>query len=191
MGGCRKITEKALRDWKKERKMKKKTACGGTIVVPRKAQEHLRAHPEVQKILAEAVGKVSLPRNGEFLAVEVEMGRVVGLSGCVKAPRVEIDDLAFFAQRIERKTPSRVVVSEGEPTTKVVVLAFASREDKRTYILVTSWVGSLAPKEPWDRNIRNNEEFRESLDFWSSHALVHDPAVMGEVFENSWGEILG
>jgi hypothetical protein len=165
------------------------TSCGGTIVVPRKAQEHLRAHPEVQKILAEAVVKVSLP-HGEFLAVEVEMGRVVGLSGCVKTPRIEVGDKTFFAQRVEREKPSRVVFGKGEEATKVVVLAFPSRENKRTYVLVTSWIGSLAPKEPWDRNIKSEEELRESLDFWTSHALIWDSAVMSEPFESSWEEIL-
>lgn len=167
------------------------TFCGGTIVVPYKTEEHLRAHPEVQKILAEAIGKVSLPRNSEFLAIEVEMGRVVGLSGCVEAPRIEVGDKAFFARRIEREKPTRVLLgSEGVETTKVVILAFPDRKDKRTYVLVTSWIGTLAPKEPWDTNIQSQGEFQESLNFWSSHAIVYDPATMGEIFESTWKEVL-
>ena len=167
------------------------TACGGNIVVPNKTEKHLLAHPEVQKILAEAIGKISLP-NGAFLATEVEMGRVVGLSGCVKVPWIELSDKAFFAQRIEREKPTRVLPgAEGKETTKVVILAFPDRRDKRTYVLITSWIGTLAPKEPWDANIRSKEELQESLDFWSSHALVYDHEVMGPVFESTWDEVLG
>lgn len=167
------------------------TACGGRIFVPFKTKEHLRAHPEVQEILAEAIGKVSLPQNGEFLATEVEMGRVVGLSGCVETPRIRTGDQAFFAQRIGRDKPSRVVVGEGEETTKVVLLAFVAQEEQGKYILVSSWLGSLAPKEPWDPNITSQKEFQKSLDFWSSHALVYDSEVMGEVFESTWEAVLG
>ncbi len=168
------------------------TACGGAIVVPRKAEEHLRAHPEVREILAEAIGKVSLPRDGGFLAIEVEMGRVVGLSGCMEALRIKVDDQAYFAQRIGRDKPTRVLPgARGVETTKVVVLAFPARGEAGTYVLVSSWVGTLAPKEPWDANIRSQEEFQESLDFWCSHALVHDSEVMGPVFESTWEEILG
>jgi len=173
--------------------MKKyKTRCGGTIVVSHKTEEHLRAHPEVQEILAETIGKVSLPKSGEFLATEVEMSRTVGLSGCVEAPRIEVGDKAYFAQRIGRNKPTRVLPgARGAETTKVVVLAFPAQEETSTYVLVTSWIGTLASKEPWDANIRSQEERQESLDFWCSHALIHDPEVMGTVFESSWEEILG
>lgn len=169
-----------------------KTACGGTIVVPSKAQEHLRVHPEVHGLLQEAVGRLALPEDGRFLAVAVEMGRVVGKSGCAETPCVGPDDPAFFALRVGRDKPSRVTLGvQGPDMTKVVVLAFASRESARTYVLVTSFVGELAPKEPWDRNIRSQGEFQKSLDFWSSHALVHDPAVMAEPFQSTWNQVLG
>lgn len=172
-------------------KMNIKTFCGGRIIVPRKVEDHLDAHPEVRDILPEAIGRVVLPRDDAFLSAEVEMGRVVGRSGCVQTPPIGLGDRALFAQRMGRTNPSRVVVGEGEPTTKVVVLAFPARGETGTYVLVTSWVGSLAPKEPWDPNIRTQREHKESLDFWCTHALVWEPTVMSEPFESSWEEILG
>jgi len=167
-----------------------KTFCGGTIVVPRKAEDHLRAHPNVDLLMPEAIARVQLPRNGAFLSAEVEIGRVVGRSGCVQTPPITQSDRVLFAQRIGRDHPSRVIVGEGEKTTKVVVLAFASHEEADTYVLVTSWVGSLAPKEPWDSNIRKDEECQECLRFWCANALVWDPSVMSEPFKSSWEEIL-
>lgn len=167
-----------------------KTACGGTIVLPRKAEDHLRAHPEVDLLLPEAIARVRLPHDGAFLSAEVEIGRVVGRSGCVQTPPISLNDRTLFAQRIGRDKPSRVIVGEGEKTTKVVVLAFASREEADTYVLVTSWVGSLAPKEPWDSNIRRDEEYQVCLRFWCANALFWDPAVMSKPFESSWEEIL-
>ena len=140
--------------------------------------------------MPEAIARVQLPQDGAFLSAEVEMGRVVGLSGCVSTHSISSSDRTLFAQRVGRDHPSRVIVGEGERTTKVVVLAFASREEASTYVLVTSWVGSLAPKEPWDSNIHRDEEYQECLRFWCSHALVWDPAVMSDHFESSWEEIL-
>ena len=43
-----------------------KTFCGGTIVVPRKAEDHLRAHPNVDLLMPESIARVQLPRNGEI-----------------------------------------------------------------------------------------------------------------------------
>lgn len=170
---------------------REKTACGGTIVVPPKTENHLRAHPEVIQILSEAIGRVRLPEDRSFLATEVEMGQVVGRSGCVITLPIGTDEKAFFALRIGREKPSRVVPGiEGKETTKVVILAFPSK-DSRDYVLITSFVGSLAPKEPWDQNIRSQAEREESLDFWCSNALVYDPEVMGPYFESTWAEILG
>jgi len=168
-----------------------KTACGGTIVVPAKAEDHLRAHPEVQALLQAAVSRVSLPQGGEFLAVGVEIGRVVGRSGCVATPRIRLDGPASFALRAGREKPSRVVLGvEGPETTKVAVLAFASRDAAGTYVLVTAFVGELAPKEPWDHSIQSQAEAQESQDFWCAHELVYDPAVMAEVFTSTWREVL-
>ena len=167
-----------------------KTACGGTIVVPRKTEDHLRAHPEVEGLLSEAIAKVRLPQGGAFLSVEVEMGRIIGRSGCVQTLTISQNDRSLFAQRVGRERPSRVIVGEGEETTKAVVLAFASREEAGTYMLVTSWVGSLARKEPWDRTISSDQEYQECLHFWSTHALVWDPAVMSEPFEATWEDVL-
>lgn len=171
-----------LRNWYR-------TQCGGRIVVSLKCRDHLQAHPEVADLLDEAIGQFALPRDGSFLAREVNLGRVVGRSGCVPAPVITPATPAMFAMRIGREKPSRVVIGEGIETTTVVVLAFAGRDGD--YVLITSWIGSLAPKEPWDTSMApDSAEAGESLDFWSRHALVHDPEVMGETFESSWQEII-
>lgn len=171
--------------------MEYKTKNGGTIVVPRKAQSHLLAHPDVLVILSEVIGKIILPRDGLFLATEVEMGRIIGQSGCVKTPEIGFNEKAHFALRLERDKPSRVVLDvECLDTTKVAILAFPSRDDIGIYILVTSFVGPLAPKEPWDKSIQLETEFQTCLEFWSSNALVYDPEVMGLILESSWEEVL-
>jgi len=166
------------------------TKCGGRIVLTHKACEHLRAHPEVGELMAEAIGRLELPIDGSFLAAEVDLGRVIGRSGCVPTEPIETITPTLFAQRVGRDKPTRVVVGiEGPETTKLVVLAFAGREPG-TYVLVSSWIGELAEKEPWDRSIRSQEEADRAVGFWTTHGLVHDPAVMGEPFESTWEEIL-
>jgi hypothetical protein len=79
--------------------------------------------------------------------------------------------------------PSRVTneVTVGQETHKLVLIA--RKQHSRTYQLVTSWIGSLARKEPWDHSIRSEHEFEECLNFWCSKALLHDPKTMGPMFE--------
>lgn len=167
-----------------------KTACGGVIEIPCKVEEHLVAHPGVRNLLPEAVGRLALPTDGSFLSMEVEMERIVGRSGCVQVPQVSPSSCTLFAQRVGRSKPSRVFVGEGEETTKVVILAFSSRKRTNTYVLVSSWIGPLAPREPWDLKIQSQTERQECLRFWCTHALVWDQTVMSESFKSSWSDIL-
>ena len=171
---------------------KYRTACGGFILISQKAEDHLKAHPEVREIIHEAIGQIKLPSTG-LLSTEVELGRVIGKKTRVDTPLCDLDNKILFARRIGRDKPSRVAPSGsvGEDSTKIVVLARPSRSESRTYDLLTSWIGLLARKEPWDKSITNHEEFQECLGFWCSNALIHDPAVMGDIFESTWRDVLG
>lgn len=165
-----------------------RTACGGRIVLPPKTKEHLVAHMEVGGLLEEVAGLLTLPRDGSFVAREVDLGRVVGRTGCVTADPAGFTGQATFANRVGRRKASRVVVGvQGPEVSTVVVLAFAGQESA-TYVLITAYVGALAPKEPWDASPGTERD--ESLRFWGENALVYDPAVMGEPFASTWQEII-
>ena len=168
-----------------------KTACDRTIVITSKALNHLQAHPDVIKILPEALGKAILPY-GNFVEVEIDLGRVIGLQTRVKTIPCDIKTPIHFAVRKGRDKPSRVAPpgSVAPPATSVVVIAKASRDDPGTYHLVTAWIGTLARKEPWDPMIRSEADHQECLDFWCANALIHDPEVMGEIFTSTWEEVL-
>lgn len=168
-----------------------KTRCGGTIHISPRTKNHLRAHPEVFNHLQSATEKISLPTDAQKYEGEIDLGRVIGRSGVARTPPLEVGDKALFAFRTNRKLPSRVAPAGkvGEETTKIVVLARPGAIEKQ-YDLITSWIGTLAKKEPWDPSITSPEEFRECLIFWRSFAFVHDPDVMGRVFESSWSKIL-
>lgn len=166
------------------------TACGGRLVVPPKTREHLLAHPEVGGLMEEVAGLLRLPSDGSFLARAVDLGRVIGRSGCVATAPIDSETPTLFAQRVAREKPTRVTVGEEGPDTSLVaLLAFAGRE-QGTYVLITAWRGPLAEKEPWDRSLGTDEARAAALEFWCRNALVYDPAVMGEPFTATWREIL-
>jgi len=166
------------------------TKCGKTIVVPQKALSHLKAHPEVGSILPEIIRRITLPLDSSFLSTEVEMERIVGRSGRISTSEINLNEKTLFALRVERDRPSRVVMGQGEETTKVSVLAFSAQNEDDTYVLITSWVGTLAPREPWDKMIKTPGEFQNCLQFWRSNALSYDSSIMGEPFESTWEEVL-
>lgn len=168
-----------------------RTACGGTIQIPQQVQHHLIAHANVVEHLHTAIGKIHLPVVQKKFEGEIDMGRLIGRSGIVKTAALQIGERTLFSLRANRKLPSRVAnVGEfGEETSKIVVIARPSLIEKQ-YDLITSWIGVLARKEPWDGSIAEPREFQECLNFWSTTALVYDPAVMGPVFESSWKDVL-
>jgi hypothetical protein len=167
------------------------TACGGVINIPLQAQYHLVAHPDVVEYLSVAIGKIRLPIVQKKFDEEIEMGQLIGRSGVVNNAPLQIGQRALFSLRTNRKLSSRVAnVGElGDETSKIVVIARPSLIVGQ-YDLITSWIGTLARKEPWDGTITERREFQECLRYWSSTALVYDPTVMGPAFESSWKEIL-
>lgn len=167
------------------------TKCGGKINVTHQGWSHLQAHPNVLEHLQEAISKIQLPAKPQKIEFEVDLGRIVGRQGIVETAAVDIDASTLFALRTNRKSPSRVAAAGvlGSETTRMVVIAKPSRIQGE-YDLITSWVGILAKKEPWDPNITTLSEFNECLKFWSSTALVYQPEVMGPVLESSWEQVL-
>ena len=111
----------------------------GVINITPQGLAHLEAHPEVLALLPKAAARITLPASGEFLAVSVDMRRVVGLSGCVVATTVGPQGPALFAQRVGRLGASRVTMAGGAPTQHVTVLA--AGEGNGDYTLVSAWVG--------------------------------------------------
>lgn len=160
----------------------------GTMVIPQTAKDHLQAHPEVLGLLPEALGRLDLPQ-GAFLVAGIEMGRIVGRSGAIETTPIRPDEPAMFAQRIGRRKPSRVVVGVLGPECSVVTVVARPSRDPGVYLLVTAFIGSPAPKEPWD-NFSSPDEAQAALDFWSRFALVHTPDVMGEPFTSTWKQVL-
>lgn len=166
-----------------------RTACGSIIEITTSTVKHLEAHPETAAIIVDAIRKARIG-NRPFAEVEVDMGRVVGRKTRVSTIPQSPDEPMVFAFRTGREFPSRVApdVTHGDETSSVVLIA--KRLGNGYYKLVTSWVGNLAEKEPWDPGIRGREHYDRCLKFWCRHALIHNPEIMGPVFESTWNEIL-
>lgn len=168
-----------------------RTSCGGTIRVLPKTVEHLKAHPEVTVFLNEAIGLLSLPRRPAKLESVIDLGKAIGRSNLLPTPAVAYDEAAMFAMRHGRRSASRVVEPNNVgPTCSTIVVIAKPTPIPETYDLLTSWIGKLACKEPWDLSIRSEEERNKCLAFWRSHALIHDSKTMSKMFQSSWQKIL-
>ena len=167
-----------------------KTACGGTIFVSKKVRGHLNAHQGIIDILPEVVKKIVLPSDTERLQLQVDLGRTVGKSSLLETPQTTATTPFWFAKRQGRLGPSRVIPDIGPAETSVIsIIANAITSDR--YELVSAWYGGMAPKEPWDPDHADDPTaYEESINFWCSHALVHDPEVMDEPFESTWEDIV-
>lgn len=165
--------------------------CGRRIIANEATQLHLRAHPEVWPLLAEACLRVQLPIDGSTFNDEVEMGKIVGRSGCVTTPRVGLEMKTTFAQRPARLGLSRVIIGVGREVSHVVIVASPvdpNRPD-HDYALHTAYIGERAPKEPWNLSITTKEEWLTSFSFWATHALIYDSKVMGPIVMTTWGAV--
>lgn len=160
------------------------TACGTAININEATAKHLEAHPEAAELLGEAIGRITLGERS-FVLQEVDMGRVIGRSALVDAPEVAHDQTTLFACRTGRDIPSRVMLNVEKPETSIFTV-IAGKQDG-SWNLYTGFAGPSAPREPHDSNL--NGDNSNELQFWCSHALVHD-AGWSEPFESTWDEVL-
>lgn len=145
--------------------MRLQTACGTRVTYNK---DHLAAHASVLHLLPDALKQVDMSNATGVVAIAVDMKRVVGVSGCVLTTA---DDEIVHEYRPGRRWPSRVAVNRtGEPTTTVTVVAVKRRN---RVFLITAYCGSPAPREVGDPSLASDEEaMKESIQFWSTHALV-------------------
>lgn len=166
------------------------TACGNRLVITRKTIDHLQAHPEAFGLLREAVGMLILPTDGsDFFKTTVDFGRIIGETICVPVP-INPEKRQTFTIRKGRTLPSHTVVGASKiPTSHFTMAAFKGRYGD--WILITGYAGESDPREPNDRSlVPGSEDFYQALEFWTSHALVYDPEIMGEVYESTWADEL-
>jgi len=167
-----------------------KTGCSGSIILTKGVREHLEAHPGILDLIPEIASKIALPTDGCRLVSQISLGRVVGQSSLINTKKIGLFETAWFAVRKNRMKASRVVPDAGPADTDLASF-IANPVEKNSYELVTAWFGEFAPKEPWDPDLTDDPSaYEESINFWCSHALVHDPAVMNEPFGSTWGKIL-
>lgn len=174
--------------------MQYKTANGVIVYVDDLTLEKLQAHPDVHELLPEAFSKLEINENLEATKENVNMGRVVGKSGIVDTPDVELNTKTHFAIRTQRKFPSHISNSgKGKPC-ETVAMSLKKIDDK--WALVTAFIGVSSPSEPFyyfDQDswmYKDERQFKISLDFWMKHALVFEEGVTGNVYESTWAEEL-
>jgi hypothetical protein len=167
-----------------------KTGCGGSIILTEGVREHLEAHPGILDLIPEIASRVTLSTDGYRLASQISLGRVVGQSSLINTKKIGLSETAWFAVRKNRMKASRVVPDAGPADTDLVSIV-ANPVEKKSYELVTAWFGEFAPKELWDPNLTDDPSaYKESINFWCRHALVHDLAVMDEPFRSNWEKVL-
>jgi len=128
--------------------------------------------------LPEALARIDARGQG-FLVEEVDFGRSIGETVCV--PTTDVDEIVY-AQRAGRRGLTRFVKNRlPEPTAHITVVLKRDDRDPSIFVLITAFFGRKAEKEPWDTNIRTDEELVRAKEFWWTRALVwkSEPTVPG------------
>jgi hypothetical protein len=167
-----------------------KTNDGKSVYITPEIKEHLLAHADVVEFLEEAVAKLEIPDGIAWIGVAVNLGRIVGVSKLVKVGEVLPNQKTFFAKRLAHEFPTHVTLNrEGEPCDSIT-LEIKYDENEKKYFLNTAHFGFPCPDEPFYIADKESNEFKESLGFWRSHALVYEEKIMAPVFEAAWEKVL-
>ncbi len=131
-----------------------------------KQSNHMEQHKSAVPFLAEAIGKIDFRPYYDMVVVGVDMGRIVGVTTCVQT---RPDDVIVFERRYNRRGKTRFVKGRTpEPSRYVTIIA-----SKRTKTLVTAYIGTPSPREPWD-NFESEGDWYNAVAFWENHALIYE-----------------
>lgn len=127
---------------------------------------HIIENPDLIDLVKEAVEYSEL--DGEKVALEVDLGRIVGFTSMVE---VTDKDEIVYAKRLDRDKYSKFVKNkELLPTPKVVIILF---EKEYGYLVWSAWCGELIPQETDGKGgIKDSESFK------LNHAMVYDPKII-------------
>ena len=136
--------------------------ASGEPVIDRK-DSHVASHAAVFPLLAEAFSHVQTNGRDEFCE-EVDFCRIVGETICVATS--DADEIVY-AKRPSRRGLTRFVKNRDPESTSSVTACF-KRTTGGAFLLMTAFIGSRAPAEPWDTEWADEQ----SVPFWNSNALI-------------------
>lgn len=130
---------------------------------------HMKAHSDVSlKHIQEAINSVTL--SDTFFMRAIDLGRMVGKDHCIYIPKEKWNEVQMF-QRPNRKGLTPMIKSNPQDTSLITIGICI--DDDGLWTLFTAFYGVKAPREPWDPNIKSEEEKAESEEFWNCHALCY------------------
>ena len=136
---------------------------GSGEVVFGRPDSHAVSHATVLPLLGEALAQIHSGQR-EDIVEETDLGRNVGDN--IRVATSDNDEVVY-AQRPNRQGLTRFVKNrKPEPCSTVTIIL--KRSPDSNYVLVTAYIGTRAPAEPWDPKWATDE----SVPFWNTHALV-------------------
>lgn len=134
-------------------------------------RHHMKQHADVLPFLDEAIrlaNDLPLPAiiPHKATVITVKFDRIVGVCDCVETS--ESDDVVY-AIRKERDRHMRFV--KNRDAEKVDCLTMIMFSQSNCWNLVSAWFGGPATQLPFSSKMTDDEQ-RDALQFWSTHALV-------------------
>jgi len=120
-------------------------------------------HAGVKPLLPEVFEKIE-SGGREILVEEVDLGRIVGKTTCVKTSQ---DDEILWERRDNRKGFTRFVLGREPEDSSSVVIVLKQADEAGVYVCLTAYIGTYSEPEPWDKRAS-----AESEAFWENHAMV-------------------
>lgn len=152
-------------------------------------------HYHRPELHVEALKKIELPADGEFVKAIIDMKKVIGVDHLVKTTP---EDEIIYLKRDNRPGFSRMVLNRKADETQFVTAILCINNDptdhdflpgtEGKWVLVTLFEGDPGEKEPWDRAFAKSDENPEvakalakAWAFWATHALIPTPKELAEI----------
>lgn len=125
---------------------------------------HFKDTPQLRNLIMGLLCSTNL--EGDLVAKDIDMGKIIGNSDVVK---IDQTDDVIYAMRKNRNDQGYVPFTKSrtsEPSS--LISMYLTKIDSETYLLASAWIGSYElPKFPQMKDATS-----ESIPYWTNHAFV-------------------
>lgn len=147
------------------------TKTGHKIYLCDETLEHMKAHSDVSMEHIKEAIEQNETYQGPFEIRMISLGYIVGEDRCIEVQ--ENDPEVQHLYRKGRAGTTPITFSKYARLTSLITIGICLDQDLKD-TLFTAFYGQLAPREPWDPSLPEQER-AESEEFWKNHAIVARP----------------
>lgn len=151
-----------------ETKRGQKVFLGYKFIMSKHSSTYIK-YDHVKEAISKCKTFIGDDKNG--YAITVDLGRTIGKTYCIPITDENRSQVRMLYRQGKKGRTPIILNGPGKETSLVTMVIVRDEKDRNLYRVCAAYYGMKGTREPFDKNIKSEEERQKCIDFWSNHAL--------------------